>query len=130
MFEASVSQTPDELHNIVELSIVSISLNSHVIGGTTPQGTTLRAGSTFTRTDGTSSAIYEAVFGNDQTDTIYRGETGQPGWSAAGTIDVKGFGRLTNLAASMANDFDLAELVKTRSAAANDNRILYLKEVA
>ena len=65
-FNGDGVSTPDELHTLADLGIASISLNSHVIGGTTPQGTTLRAGSSFTRTDGTSSAIYEVVFGNDQ----------------------------------------------------------------
>ena len=113
MFEASVSQTPDQLHSLAELGTAQISLNSHVIGGTTPQGTTLRAGSNFARSDGTTSNIYEAVFANDQTDAIYRGETGAPNWSPT-TTDLKGFGRLTNLAAAMANV----------------NKIQYLKEAA
>ncbi len=72
---------------------------------------------TFTRTDGTTSGVYDAVFGNDQTDTVYRGESGQAAWAGPHAIDVKGFGRITNLAAATANDFQLAELVASRGAA-------------
>ncbi len=57
------------------------------------------------------------AYGNDQTNTVYRGESGQAAWAGAHAIDVKGFGRITNLAVATANDFDLAELVQSRSAA-------------
>jgi hypothetical protein len=87
------------------------------VNGTTPQGTEIRTYSTFTRTDGTTSGVYDAVFGNDQTDTVYRGESGQAAWAGPHAIDVKGFGRITNLAVATANDFELAELLTTRAAA-------------
>lgn len=67
--------------------------------------------------DGTTSGVYDAVFGNDQTNTVYHGESGQAAWAGATAIDVKGFGRITNLAVATANDFGLAELVASRSAA-------------
>jgi hypothetical protein len=106
-----------ELQSLSQLGIASISLNGQAVNGTTPQGTEIRTYSTFTRTDGTTSGIYDAVFGNDQTDTVYRGESGQAAWAGAHAIDVKGFGRITNLAVATANDFGLAELVASRSAA-------------
>jgi hypothetical protein len=106
-----------ELQSLSQLGIASISLNGQAVNGTTPQGTEIRTYSTFTRTDGTTSGVYDAVFGNDQTDTVYRGESGQAAWAGAHAIDVKGFGRITNLAVATANDFDLAELVASRSAA-------------
>jgi hypothetical protein len=106
-----------ELQSLNQLGIASISLNGQAVNGTTPQGTEIRTYSTFTRTDGTTSGVYDAVFGNDQTNTVYRGESGQAAWAGAAAIDVKGFGRITNLAVATANDFDLAELVASRSAA-------------
>jgi hypothetical protein len=106
-----------ELQSLSELGIASISLNGQAVNGVTPQGTEIRTYSTFTRTDGTTSGVYDAVFGNDQTDTVYRGESGQAAWAGAHAIDVKGFGRITNLAVATANDFQLAELVASRSAA-------------
>ena len=88
----------------------------------------------------------DPVFGNDQTDTVPRGESGQASWAGSHAIDVKGRGatdivrqkgpvdlferrahrailrgagmsRITNLAVATANDFGLAELVATSSAA-------------
>jgi hypothetical protein len=87
------------------------------INAVIPQGNSLRSDGTFTRTDGTTSGVYDAVFGNDQTDTVYRGESGQAAWAGPHAIDVKGFGRITNLAVASANDFELAELLTTRAAA-------------
>jgi hypothetical protein len=66
-----------ELQSLSQLGIASISLSGQAVNGTTPQGTEIRTYSTFTRTDGTTSGVYDAVFGNDQTDTVYRGESGQ-----------------------------------------------------
>ena len=107
-----------ELHSLTDLGIASISLNSVALGGETAGGATLRAASNFTRTDGTTGAVYETIFATDQTDTIYRGEGGQPAWAKATTpIDVKGFGQVTNLAVATANDFDLAALLAQRAAA-------------
>ena len=106
-----------ELQSLSTLNIASISLAGQVVNGTTPQGTEIRTYSTFTRTDGSTSGVYDAVFGNDQTDTVYRGESGQAAWAGTHAIDVKGFGRITNLAVATANDFGLAELVATSSAA-------------
>ncbi len=106
-----------ELHSLADLGIASISLNSVALGGETAGGATLQAAASFTRTDGTTSAIYETIFATDQTDTIYRGEGGQPAWAAsAAPIDVKGFGRVTNLAVATASDFDLAALLAQRAA--------------
>jgi hypothetical protein len=106
-----------ELQSLSQLGIASISLNGQAVNGTTPQGTEIRTYSTFTRTDGTTSGVYDAVFGNDQTDTVYRGESGQAAWAGPHAIDVKGFGRITNLAVASANDFELAELLASRAAA-------------
>jgi hypothetical protein len=125
-----------ELQSLSQLGIASISLNGQAVNGLTPQGTEIRTYSTFTRTDGTTSGVYDAVFGNDQTDTVYRGEAGHAAWAGDHGIDVKGFGRITNLAVASANDFELAELLTTRAAAmtvatANDNfETQILREIA
>jgi len=66
-----------ELSSLADLGIASIALSGQAVNATTPQGTEIRTYSTFTRTDGTTSGVYDAVFGNDQTDTVYRGESGQ-----------------------------------------------------
>ncbi len=105
-----------ELSSLADLGIASISLSGQAVGSTTPQGNTIRTYSTFTRNDGTTSGVYEAIFATDQTDTVYRGEVGQPSWAGA-VVDVKGFGQITNLAVAVANDFDLAQSVRSAEAA-------------
>ena len=85
-------------------------------GAQTSEGTELRAAASFTQ-NGVTKAIYEAIFPTDQTDTVYRGESGKTAWGAsAHNIDVKGFGRVTNLAIAAANDFELADLVAQRAS--------------
>jgi hypothetical protein len=53
------------------------------INAVTLPGDSLRSDGTFTR--GTTSGVYDAVFGNDQTDTLYRSESGQAARAAAMT---------------------------------------------
>ena len=115
----------NELHSLTELGITSISLNSIPLGGQTSQGTELRAAASF-KQNGVTKVIYEAIFPTDQTDTIFRGESGKTAWAGTNSVDVKGFGRVTNLAIAAANDFDLADLVASRSAqmTASDLRTL------
>ncbi|HEY0312887.1 MAG TPA: hypothetical protein VGC56_10380 [Allosphingosinicella sp.] len=103
-----------ELHTLADLGIVSLSLNAIPLDATTGDGTALSAVAGFTRSDGSSGAIYQALFQTDETDTAYRGESGHPAWAPA--IDIKGFGALTNLAVATANDPDFAALVTARAA--------------
>jgi hypothetical protein len=105
-----------ELQSLSALGIASISLNGQAVNGVTPQGTEIRTYSAFTYTDGTTSGVYDAVFGNDQTNTVYRGESGQATWAGATAIDVKGFGRITNLAVATANDFCSFRFLRQSSA--------------
>lgn len=106
-----------ELHGLADLDIASIGLDAQSLDGQTSGGATVRAVGRYTRTDGTSGAVYEAIFPTDQTDTIYRGESGQPSWAPARLIDAKGFGQVTQLAIAAANDFDLATLLQSKAAA-------------
>ena len=94
-----------ELHSLADEGIASISLNAIPLDGTTVEGESLRAAAAFTRTDGTSSGIYETIFQTDQTDTVYRGTGALAAWQsvgASGALDVHGFGRVTNLSVAMA----------------------------
>src|SRR5262249_21300887 len=97
--------------------IVAINLATVALNGTTPQGTRLLNSGTFTRADGTTGNAFEAVFQTDLTDTVYHGDAGRPSWQTGPSIDAKGLGQIANLAAAIANDFDLADLVRTRAAA-------------
>jgi hypothetical protein len=111
-----VSQA-DELFTLDDEGIASISLESTATDGQTVEGATLRAFSSFTRTDGSVSTVYEAVFATDQTDTVYRGESGLASWQQNITLDMKGFGRVTNLSAAIANDQGLAALATSTAVA-------------
>lgn len=114
--EDGVSQM-EELYRLSDLSIASISLTTTPLNGQTAGGASLRAAAAFTRTDGTTSAIYETIFDTDQTDTIYRGETGLGSWQKDVALDIKGFGLVTHLNAGVANDQGFADLVATTAAA-------------
>jgi hypothetical protein len=105
-----------ELKTLDAIGIASIGLASTPLDVTTPQGTLLRSSGRFTRTDGTTGSSFEAIFATDAVDTHYAGESGRASWSAS-LFDLKGFGRVTNLSAATANDFDLAALVTARAAA-------------
>ena len=104
-----------ELHGLGELGIVSImALNGFRSDGRR-RGTSLRAVSSFTRADGTTGAMFEAIFPTDLTDTIYHGESGRELASVQTSTPRASGGSPTWRA--IANDFDLADLVKTRAAA-------------
>ena len=109
-----VSQA-SELHSLAQLGVTQISLNATTLNARNSEGTELRAAASFTQ-NGVTKLIYEAIFPTDQTDTIYRGESGKTTWAGSKVIDVKGFGSVTNLAIAATNDFDLAALVAQRSS--------------
>ncbi len=75
--------TGDELRTLGALDIAVIGLEAKSLDGQTAGGATVRAVGRCTRTDGTSGNVYEAIFPTDQTDTIWRGESGQPPWAPA-----------------------------------------------
>ena len=56
------------------------------------------------------------MFEANDTDTRYLGEAGRPSWQTA-SINLHGFGSITDLAQATANDFDLAALVAARASA-------------
>jgi hypothetical protein len=83
-----------ELKTLTELGIARIGIaGATAINITTPQGTLLRAENTFTRTNGTTGAVLEAVFAMDDIDTVIQGETGLAPWMMAAGAGVKGYGR-------------------------------------
>ncbi len=71
---------PGELFTLAELDITSLGAVGTEINHTTPNGNLLREHATFTRGDGTTGNIYEAIFQNDQIDTQFRGERGLAEW--------------------------------------------------
>ncbi len=69
-----------ELFTLAELDITSLGAVGTAFNHTTPNGNLLREHATFTRGDGTTGNIYEAIFQNDQIDTQFRGERGLAEW--------------------------------------------------
>jgi hypothetical protein len=72
-----------EVTRLSDHGIVSIDFGNAVdIGVTTPQGVELLAESRFTRADGSTGDVLEAIFESDDVDTLYRGESGLAPWLA------------------------------------------------
>jgi hypothetical protein len=65
-----------ELFSLAELGITSINVTGNALGVTTPSGNTLREQSTFTRADGSTGNIFEALFPTDLLPTAFNGDRG------------------------------------------------------
>ena len=65
-----------ELKSLSDMGIASITATGQPLNTTTPQGVTLAARGTFTRTDGTTGNVFDAILETDGTDTIFLGEKG------------------------------------------------------
>ncbi len=72
-----------ELFTLAELDITSLGAVGTEINHTTPNGNLLREQATYTRGDGSTGNIYEAIFQNDQIDTQFRGERGLAEWEGS-----------------------------------------------
>ncbi|AVX03475.1 iron-regulated protein FrpA [Maritalea myrionectae] len=117
----------DELFSLDELDITSLELAATEMDHETPQGTTLRAGATFTRGDGSVGDTYEALFETDATDTIFRGDKGVAEWLKSSSVPTaKGFGAMAELAVDVSNDFELGQVVMD---AANVMTVANLKDI-
>jgi hypothetical protein len=97
-----------ELFSLAELGITSINVTGNALGATTPSGNTLREQSTFTRADGSTGNIFEALFPTDPLQTVFNGDRGVAGFVAkaadGGSFNIKGYGKLTDLAVTLSND--------------------------
>jgi hypothetical protein len=99
------------------LGITQISLATQTIDVTTPQGTRLTAAGQVSFADGRTRRIFDAVLPANDTDTRYAGEAGRAAWQGETRLDLKGFGRLTDLAVAGANDIALGRRVAATAAA-------------
>ncbi len=73
-----------ELFSLADLDIVSINANGTPLGVTTPSGNTLREQATFTRANGSTGNIFEALLSTDHMSTIFRGDRGAATGAAKG----------------------------------------------
>ncbi|PYF01795.1 Ca2+-binding RTX toxin-like protein [Rhodopseudomonas faecalis] len=108
---------PGELKTLDQLGIVTLDLAAAAIDITTPQGARLTGVGDVTFETGAVRHLYDAILASNDTDTKYAGESGHAAWQSNSTLDVKGFGRVTNLAVAMANDVGFSELVTSTAAA-------------
>ena len=104
-----------ELSSLADVNIASFSLTHDGDAAVTPQGNHILSSGVVSFADGSTSRMYEAVFDASAVDTRYAGETGKPAW--ASSINVKGFGGVTDLAIAMANDIGFGETVAATAAA-------------
>ncbi|WP_156028661.1 calcium-binding protein [Sphingobium chlorophenolicum] len=106
-----------ELKSLDALGIVEFSLASTALDASTVDGTRLLSFGTVAFADGRISTAFEAIFNSNDTVTRYAGEGGRAPWQATGTLNVKGFGNVADLAVVAANDPGFAALVQNRAAA-------------
>jgi hypothetical protein len=106
-----------ELKSLESLEIVSLSLSSTPLNVTTPQNATLLSRSDVTFADGHTTKMFEAIFGANEVDTKFAGESGFAPWQSNGMLNAKGFGTITDLAVAAANDPEFAELAQARATA-------------
>ena len=106
-----------ELKTLDQLGIVTLDLGSTAINLRTLQGAHLTAFGDVTFEDGAVRRMYDAILNSNDTDTKFAGESGRADWQFASTLDVKGFGRITNLSVAMANDIVFDQLATTTAAA-------------
>ncbi len=107
--------------------ITSISLATQAVNATTPSGNRLLDKASFTRTDGATDNVFEAIFQTNALDTVYAGNRGTASWAARASdgavIDVKGYGRLTALSVALSHAPGLNAVVQA-AAAANGNMVV------
>ncbi|CZF77825.1 calcium-binding protein [Grimontia marina] len=104
-----------ELYTLESLGVVSINLNPSYINKSTPQGNDIVSVTEVIFVDGLSSNAFEVSLAVNDSDTEYSVTTQAPLW-ATQSIDVKGFGNVTNLAIAAQNDFELSQLIASQSA--------------
>ncbi|WP_091753513.1 calcium-binding protein [Methylobacterium sp. ap11] len=106
-----------ELMTLDALGIREIGLATQGLDATTPQGTRLTAAGQVTFADGRTRRIFDAVLPANDTDTRYAGEAGRAAWQGQTRLDLKGFGRITDLAVAAANDIALGQRDAATAAA-------------
>ncbi len=106
-----------ELKTLEEVGIVSLDLNARALDILTPQGARLTSSADVTFDGGAVRRMFDAVLASNDTDTKFSGEAGHAVWQSATTLDLKGFGRITNLSVAAANDIGFSNLVSSTAAA-------------
>lgn len=98
-----------ELQTLADANIAEISLTTTTLQGIN-RGSAIRAEATFTRTDNTTSKIFDVALEVDETDTKYLGNSTVS--SAAALLpELRGYGNVTNLRIAMTNDATLLTFV-------------------
>jgi Ca2+-binding RTX toxin-like protein len=99
-----------ELQTLAEAGITQISLASSTPSTTNVRGNTIRAESTFTRADGTTSKIGDVLLETLEADSRYLGDT-TVSVAAAALPELKGYGIVKDLRVAMTGDATLLSQV-------------------
>jgi Ca2+-binding RTX toxin-like protein len=119
---------PGELVSLDSLGIVELGLQSTQLDTTDSRGATLLSRGQVTFADGATRGIFEATFQANDTDTVYRGESGRASWQQNLAITSKGFGTVTSLDVAMANDIEFGQLAVTTANAMTTPKLKTLVE--
>ena len=123
-----------ELFSLADLGIASIDAVGAPLNVTAPSGTLLREQATFTRADGTTGNIFEAIFETNPIDTVFRGDRGTADWviknAKGAAFDAKGYGKLASLSAHLSNDLVLSDTVRATAAAMTTPDLATLRKQA
>ncbi|MDX2288903.1 MAG: calcium-binding protein [Hyphomicrobiaceae bacterium] len=104
-----------ELKTLAETGITQISLATTAPTAGVIRGNTIRAESTFTRTDGTTSKIADVVLDVVQTDTVYLGDATVSA-AAAALPQLKGYGNIVDLGVAATGNPGLLSLLQSFDA--------------
>ena len=100
-----------EMESLADAGIASINLSATAQIGVTNAGNTILSTGTFTRTDGTTSAIDDVSFNTDPYHSVFAGDKSVSA-AAAAMPNIKGYGTLTDLRVAMTLDPHLIDIVK------------------
>ncbi|WP_274603605.1 calcium-binding protein, partial [Rhizobium sp. CFBP 8762] len=106
-----------ELKSLDALGVATIDLSAKPIDAKTPQGAMLTGVGDVTFADGAVRRMFDAVLASNDVDTVFGGEAGTPEWQSNVTLDLKGHGRVANLATAIANDGRLSDIAIATAAA-------------
>jgi Ca2+-binding RTX toxin-like protein len=120
---------PGEMESLADAGIAAINLSATAQTGVTNAGNTIMSTGTFTRTDGTTSAIDDVSFNTDPFHSTFAGDTSVSA-AAAAMPNIKGYGTLTDLQVAMTLDPGLIGIVNANLGNLNNPDLNQLRAAA
>jgi Ca2+-binding RTX toxin-like protein len=118
-----------EMESLSQAGIAAINLSATAQAGVTNAGNAVLSTGTFTRTDGTTSAIDDVSFNTDPYHSVFAGDTSVSA-AAAAMPDIKGYGTLTDLRVAMTLDPGLIDIVNANLGNLNSPDLNQLRAAA